>query len=459
MKIPTIGPGSTQLNTQSPNVPQEVGVSGKMMQVAGQAINETASDWYRQMDEARNYTELAQAEAADAEIIGNELLRAETAVDKMGRPRQGSVEDMEDHNEVFRQSESKIMGYFTNKEMANKYKAERQKGIMAAKNQIARKYQTNMLDAGKASVINKVSTAIQLYASAPEQAKKLYENLIKYHIDEGVKFGFLRESEAQKLQYDSNQSSRLDRFINDFRISPEDTEKKFLAGHYGMDIETSEKARVRLKQIKTIRREAEGELYNDLALKVTMGQVSDKMIDQAMADYNANSNEGITPAHGKKLKEALYRDIKTRIGVKEYIKYKKAIDFVFSSSQQDKIKGYEAILAAYTDGLTPDETNFLNKILQTKKDVIFANKAAAGKKMLEQLFGARPKDVERETKALLAYAKRIANGLDPEEAAKETATDIIKEDHPTVVANPDLAGAFSPTKGYRNIPKVKQEKK
>jgi hypothetical protein len=37
--------------------------------------------------------------------------------------------------------------------------------------------------------------------------------------------------------------------------------------------------------------------------------------------------------------------------------------------------------------------------------------------------------------------------------------DVIKEDHPAVVGDPDLAGVFTPGKGYASIPKVKNEKK
>lgn len=459
-KIPVFSPGSAQLRTTSTASPYtKVGSAGAGMEELGGAISKSADFLYQKLDEARNFTEIAQAEAHDTQTQASELLRADTAVDKMGRPRQGSLEDMKDHDDVFKKDEETIRGYFSNRETEARYMAERAKSIMSTKSQIMRKYTGNMIDAGKAATINKVTSDIQNYATVPDEKKPFYEKMLKYNIAEGVRRGFLNETAAQKLQYDSIQDARYNAFLTDFRAKPEETEAKFLAGKYGLDIETSEKARVRLKEIKAIRREAEGELYGDMSLRVTTSQLSEKEIDAAVEAYKLNSNEGITPAHGKSLKSALYKDITKRIGAKEYAKHKKAIDFIFSNSTQDRMKGYEAILEAYDDGLTSDESAFLTKILRTKKDVTFANKAAAGKKMLEQLFGARPKDVAYETKSLLNYARRIANGSDPEQAAQDTAMEVIKEDHPAVVANPDLAGAFSPRKGYKAIPKVKQETK
>jgi hypothetical protein len=92
-----------------------------------------------------------------------------------------------------------------------------------------------------------------------------------------------------------------------------------------------------------------------------------------------------------------------------------------------------------------------------KKDVVFATKAAAGKKFLETLLGAKAIDVEDQTKNLLIYAQRISNGSSPDEAARETAFDIEKKEHPALVGDPDLAGTFSPTKGFRPVTKVKRD--
>lgn len=282
---------------------------------------------------------------------------------------------------------------------------------------------------------------------------------MELNTDTYVKAGIIGADDAEKIKIKIVTDAKYNNFLSEYRANPIESEKKFNSGGYGLDIETAEKARVRLKELKAIYREAEGETYNELQNKLYTGNLSEIEIDSMVLANIKNPNEGITSTHGKSLKNALYRDITKRIGIKEYAKHKKAIDYIFSNSQQDKVKGYEAILAAYEDGLTNDEAAFLDKILKTKKDIVFANKAAAGKKMLEQLFGARPKNVADEQKALLNYARRIANGLDPEQAAQDTAMEVIKEDHPAVVANPDLAGAFSPRKGYKSIPKVKQETK
>lgn len=276
-------------------------------------------------------------------------------------------------------------------------------------------------------------------------------------IDKQVETGIFAADDGYKMKVKADNDIKFNSFLRDFRSDPVGTEKKFQKNAYGMDIEQAEKARSKLKELKAIFREQEGNVYGDMSLRLMTGELPEDEIDTAIAMNKKNPNEGITEAHGKQLKAALYRDITKRIGQKEFKRYREAIDYVFADSTQDKIKGYEAVLAAYQDGLTGEESNFLKNILDTKKDVIFANKAAAGKKIIEQLLGARPKNVQDEAKHLLTYAKRIANGMAPEVASRETVLDIVQKDHPAVVNDPDLAVAFTPGKGLKNIPKVKRE--
>ena len=331
-----------------------------------------------------------------------------------------------------------------------------------AKIKIENLYKKKMIDVGQASTLKLIDAEV----NNPNENSLGNIHTLLYGADgtnekpmpgSQVGDGLIDRKDAYKLIQDSEQKLKYNSFLQDFRANPVDAEKQFNKNSYGMDIETAEKARSKLKELKTIQREQEGNLYSDMSLRLTTGQLPEDEIDAAIALNKANPNEGITEAHGKQLKSAMYRDITKRIGNKEFKKHREAIDFVFSSSAQDRIKGYEAILAAYTDGLTPDETKFLKQILDTKKDVVFANKAAAGKKFLEQILGARPKNVQRETQSLLSYAKKIAGGSSPEAAAQAVAVDIIQEDHPATVGDPDLVGAFTPSKGFKSIPKVKSE--
>ena len=251
--------------------------------------------------------------------------------------------------------------------------------------------------------------------------------------------------------------TKFNTFLSDFRSDPVATEKKFSKDSYGMDIETAEKARSKLKELKVMQREQEGNLYGDMSLRVLTGEITDDEINGSIAANKANPNDGITEAHGKTLLAARYRDVSQRIGQKQFEKYKKAVDFVFSGSSQDRFNGYDAILEAYENGLDKEDTKFLKEVLDTKKDITFANQAASGKKLIETLFGARPKDVQKETQALLSYAKRIANGATPDQAARQTSIEVIQEEHPATIADPDLVVAFTPGKGLKNIPKVKRE--
>lgn len=316
--------------------------------------------------------------------------------------------------------------------------------------QIQNIYKKKMIDVGQANSMKLIDMEVN------NPTENSLPN-IQAELNKQVSAGIFSHEAAYKMYQDSEQKVKFNTFLQDFRSNPVGAEKQFNQNSYGMDIETSEKARAKLNELKVIQKEQEGNLYGDMGLRVVTGQLPEDEINAAIAMNKLNPNEGITEAHGKTLKAALYKDVTKRIGEKEFKKYKQAIDFVFSSSPQDRFKGYEAILAAYTDGLDKDDASFLKKILDTKKDVKFANDAAAGIKFIETLFGARPKNVPRETQSLLLYAKKIANGTSPDQAAQETAFDLIKEDHPAIVGDPELAGAFSPRKGFKNVEKVKSE--
>lgn len=316
--------------------------------------------------------------------------------------------------------------------------------------QIENLYKKKMIDVGQASTLKLIDTEVN---NPSESSIGNIQKILNTQVEAGI----LDHKDAYKLYEASEQKVKFNSFLKDFRSDPTAAEKQFNKNAYGMDIETSEKARSKLKELKLLQKEQEGNIYGDMSLRVTTGDITDEEIQVAIAANKANPNEGITEAHGKQLMNARYRDVTKRIGNEEFKKYKKAIDFVFSSSSQDRFKGYESILEAYTNGLKPDETKFLKQILDTKKDIIFANKAASGKKLIETILGARPKDVELETQSLLNYAKRIASGTSPEIASQQTAIDIVQKYHPATVADPDLVGAFSPKKGFKNIPKVKNE--
>lgn len=213
-KIPTLGPGSAQLgrpkiSTKSPSAMQTQTIgAGKGIAALGSDIAQSASYMYQKMDEARNFTEIAQAEVADARMLAGELMKAETAVDKIGRPRQGSPEDFKDHDEIFKQSGETIGGYFSNKETEVRYESERQKNIIATRTQIARKYNQNMIDAGKAALLNKINDDVEIYNVISAEQRPAHIKRVKNDIAEGVRLGFITALDEQKLVADSEERMR-----------------------------------------------------------------------------------------------------------------------------------------------------------------------------------------------------------------------------------------------------------
>lgn len=429
----------SQLTTQQPSVQAADDSSAKVIQEVGkigQDVAEIGFKWQNAVNTVQKTTATNNFKLGMLDI----------------QNRAANDPNYNNSNQYFKEIEKlktdNLKG-FSDKAIESEMAAEFNYAGKVGEIQVENLFKKKMIDVGQAGALKTLDMLSADPSTTPE--------MINENLNNWVDAGLFDHTDAQKLSSKYTQETKFNKFLTEFRANPVGTEKKFSKDNYGMDAETAEKARAKLKELKVMQKEQEGNLYGDMSLRVTTGEISDDEINLAIEANKRNPNEGITEAHGKTLLNARYKDVTKRIGSKEFEKYKKAIDFVFSSSQQDKFKGYDAILEAYTDGLTSDETKFLKQILDTKKDVNFANRASAGKEFLSTLFGARPKNVQKETQALLEYAKRIANGSSPEQAAQQTAVEVVQKEHPATVADPDLVVAFTPSKGLKNIPKVKRE--
>ena len=429
-----------QITTQQPSVQAPSDTSGEMIEKAGEVgktVQDTSLKWSNAVDTIQKTTATANFKSGLLDITQ----RAQNDPDYNNSDQY--------YKEIERLKTDNLKG-FSNKSAESQAAIEFGYDGKVAQIQIQNLYKKKMIDVGQASSLKIIDMAVNNPSESSLQT-------VKAELSKQVEAGVFDHKDAYKLYQDAEQKFGFNTFLQDFRSDPIGTEKKFNKDGYGLNIETQEKARSKLKELKAMYREQEGNVYADMSLRVTTGEISDDEIENAMQANKLNPNDGITEAHGKQLMAARYRDITKRIGAKEFKKHRQAIDFIFSDSTQDRVKGYEAILEAYSDGLDKNDAGFLQKIIETKKDMVFANKAAAGKKLIEQLFGARAKNVQEETQFLLQYAKRIADGATPESAAQSTAVDMVQKDHPATVADPDLVGVFTPQRGLKNITKVKRE--
>jgi len=111
---------------------------------------------YNKLKEARDYTEIAQAEADDAKFRADELLKAETAVDSMGRPFQGDLKDYGYEDRAKAQSE-KVRGYFSSKDTEARYNAMNAKNSIVTGATLQRKFRANLIKANRDALITEAS--------------------------------------------------------------------------------------------------------------------------------------------------------------------------------------------------------------------------------------------------------------------------------------------------------------
>lgn len=429
-----------QLTSQTPSAPAVQDNTGKLIQAAGEVGKDVVNiglKWSNAVDTIQKTTAMNNFKTGMLDI-------------EQRAQNDPNYNNSEQYFKEIEKLKSESLKGFSNKQVENEMAAEFNYHGKVGQIGIENTFKKKMIDVGRAGAKKSLDMLV-------ENPNEYTENDIKENLRFWTDNLLFSQEEAQAMEEKYSNGAKFNSFLRDFRADPVGAEKQFSKDSYGMDIETAEKARSKLKELKVMQKESEGNLFGDMTLRVITGEITDDEINSAIDLNKKNPNEGITEQHGKQLLAARYKDVTKRIGQKEFEKYKKAIDFVFSSSTQDKFKGYEAILEAYQDGLDNEETKFLKQILDTKKDVQFANRSASGKELIANIFGARPKNVEKETKALLSYAKKIAGGASPDQAARQTAVEIIQQDHPATVADPDLVVAFTPGKGLKNIPKVKRE--
>jgi len=240
----------------------------------------------------------------------------------------------------------------------------------------------------------------------------------------------------------------------EYKLSPEalrEAKDKVIGYNKGIIAEQREAAKA-AKEMQTTKYGEEQDLVYE-------GKSSIPRINKLEEDYkNGDIENGISPANATKLKGKIISNSEKMIKGKDFKKIKQAIDLVMPDSQIDRSIMYDAALNAWDGDQTADEAKFINKMIKLKKDKKFAVAFNAGHKKLEGFFGAKPVDVEAETKMMLALAEKIVQGQSSDEAFQEVVREQIHEEHPATALHPDTEGAYSLKGGMKTIPKVAKPK-
>jgi hypothetical protein len=269
-------------------------------------------------------------------------------------------------------------------------------------------------------------------------------------IDEKIDYEKSRGVIDTTKQLQMRQHSRYNMFLGEFRADPLEAEKKLLAHGFGLDNEYEERARTKLKEIKTIMKDAENDQF-------AIGQ--DELFNGTLT-FEKIDNLRLSPEKAQSLKTKYIATVGKSIKGPNYKSQRNAIDLIMSDSIEDRTVMYDAVLEAYDGNQTSDESKLLKKMADLKKDKKFASAFSSGKKKLEGWLGAKPKDIEGETKSLLSLAHKIVNeGKSTDEAFQDVVREDLHEQHPATALHPDVELTYSRKGGMKSVPKVKPAEK
>lgn len=285
----------------------------------------------------------------------------------------------------------------------------------------------------------------------PVKQRELSDNMV-------AKIKALETSGA--LDYDQAEKKinkvKYEMFLTDFRNDAEKTEKSFLAGDYGMDIETAERARVKLKELKTLAKETETTNFAAALDETYNGNMT---IEKA----NMLGVKGVLNATNvQKIKVKIIANAEKLIKVPNYKAHKKAIDLIMPDNRVDRSVLYDAVLEYYDGESTKDEVQFMSKLIDLKKDVVLRKKLDAGASNLMAWFRANPKtglEIKTEVDSMMDLARRIVEGKTSDEAFQDAVNNNINREHPGRALNPDASSAYTRRGGQRYLPIIKSSEK
>jgi hypothetical protein len=243
MRIPQTSPGNAQLTTTTPSAQQTQTVgSGKGIEALGGAVEKSTNYLYAKMDEARNYTELAQAKLKMTQGMGELLLKADTDVDPTtGRLRTGKKGDLTSYEDSLRKLRQDVVKGFNNKETEEKFlSSEYDLSAISTKNAIQTKFNKNMISEGRSTTNELVDNFANAYAISGDE---WYLEKIGTTLDRATSQGFFDAEKSSDLKKAALKDARNKLFINDLNSNPKLADDRLKSNFYKFEVDDMEKAR------------------------------------------------------------------------------------------------------------------------------------------------------------------------------------------------------------------------
>jgi hypothetical protein len=269
MRIPRVGVSGGQLQTESQAKIRLEGLdtSGRGLQAIGGAVENVGNDLYTKMNEARNYTETAQAELYTTKKMSELLVKADTDTytDPSGkvRLRTGKEGDFLSYDDEISKGREEVGKFFSNKDQQAKFMAEYDKSALVTRNALQNKFTKNMISEGQAAIDEKVNELVTSYSiTGDAQFINGSSNSIESTYNNAVRLGYFDANTAYTKKEEAIKKAQNRAFIADAQRNRDEAKKKLEAGVYGFDSKEMDTALSTLVHYKEL--EDKNELLNKI---------------------------------------------------------------------------------------------------------------------------------------------------------------------------------------------------
>lgn len=449
MRIPRVGPGSGQLTTITPNAKQTVAdQTGTGLEAIGGAVNDSMNYAYKQLEEARNYSEVAQAKLKMTQGMADLMLKADTDIDPAtGKLRTGKKEDYASYDQALSTMRQEVSKGFTNKETQERFlSGEYDLAALTTKNKIQNTFTKNMIDEGKTATLQLVDSSIGAYGVTKDAASL---KQIEMDIDAAANRGFFTSQEAYKLKQEKIGSAIEQAIYNDNSTEEKDSVilAKLQDGKNPIYAGLSNEERLNLIK-KSQQRVFQNNQTFKRAVEVSQNQRNDAFIDKlasgtanfrdvdaefAIPESQGGMKRSVLDQYQRRLQAGVKDDLNIMIREKDASKdpttrakkvkeYNDLID-MFIEDTGDQWKAKEALAKGYADGnLDAGELKILTPLKNNLKDIEFNRNTSPLAKALKQVktwmksSNATDEEIALRTKQLLGG---VGAGEKPQDMAKK----------------------------------------
>ena len=475
-QVPRVGPGNTQLRTESV-IPKEssqaeqnfVDSLGQGLQTIGGAVEKVASEQYKQLYEARKFTDTTQAKIYATQAMADSMIRHEnettTGPDGKVRLKTGSAEDFASFDNDVKTIRENSRQFFHSKEDEQEFMGALDLETITARNKLQNVFLKNQINQGQAVILEESKNLSDKYALTGDKA---FLDKQKELWNTATAKGFFDADTAYTKNEAAVNKAQEGLFINDAKGDRELAKKRIEEGYYGFDAKETDTALSALVHYKDL--EDKNTLINKIdnrynlvdAIATGKENIYDlSPVAQNMVDNDDVLSEAVSKAKQSKqayLPETANEELANVFQEASNATNRDALSSLATSLiYRDKnINPDKLGLALFYASKKASNLNLSEKILtpigtETTEDQILATQMDAGLNSITRWARSGAVSKDEHGQVIVDFMSRVKNGEKPFDALNTTIKNANIKLHPEMVNYPKEGTLIQDAQGRQAV--------